>query len=84
MATLETGPLGPSAIQKAMAEALPSQDDAPAIKSPYEAIALAVHAYLALLDFRLVGFDETRFLRMFPPVTLKHHLSVRISPQGKD
>ncbi|KAK1249474.1 hypothetical protein MKX07_002990 [Trichoderma sp. CBMAI-0711] len=65
MAPPEAGPLGPAAIQKAMAEALPaqdSQDDSPAIKSPYEAIALAVHAYLALLDFRLVGFDESRFL----------------------
>lgn len=73
MAPPEAGPLGPAAIQKAMAEALPAQDDSPAIKSPYEAIALAVHAYLALLDFRLVGFDESRFLRMLPLLPLYTH-----------
>ncbi|KAL6872813.1 PI31 proteasome regulator N-terminal domain-containing protein [Trichoderma novae-zelandiae] len=94
MATSEAGPLGQSAIQKAMAEALPahdSQDDSPAIKSPYEAIALAVHAYLALLDFRLVGFDEARFLPeceslapRLPPTWNQRHESVSLVYKHKE
>ncbi|KAL7786347.1 PI31 proteasome regulator N-terminal domain-containing protein [Trichoderma ceciliae] len=56
-------PLSADAVLKAMADALPTHqqaDDSSDLASSYEAIALLVHAYLASLDFRLCGFDEDK------------------------
>ncbi|KAL2153663.1 hypothetical protein VTH82DRAFT_4818 [Thermothelomyces myriococcoides] len=56
-----TDPLGPAAVLKSMADALPlheNNDTAADLKNPLDAISLFVHACMANLDFRLLGFDE--------------------------
>ncbi|KAL2177695.1 PI31 proteasome regulator N-terminal-domain-containing protein [Thermothelomyces heterothallicus CBS 202.75] len=54
-------PLGPAAVLKSMADALPlheNDDTAADLKNPLDSIALCVHACMVNLDFRLLGFDE--------------------------
>lgn len=55
------GPLSPSAILRAMAEALSTHqqgDTTSDLSSSHEALALFVHACMTSLGFRLLGFDE--------------------------
>src|ERR1700760_635659 len=49
--------LGAASVLKVMASSLP-RDASPQIKSAYDAIALAVHASLHLVGFRLVAVSE--------------------------
>ncbi|KAL2164948.1 hypothetical protein VTH06DRAFT_244, partial [Thermothelomyces fergusii] len=54
-------PLGPAAVLKSMADALPLHEDNDAaadLKNALDSIALLVHACMVNLDFRLLGFDE--------------------------
>lgn len=58
-----------AAVLQGMADALPTHqegDDSSDVASSYEVIALAVHAYMITLDFRLYGFDENKLQRMWP------------------
>jgi hypothetical protein len=48
-------PLSAASIIKAIASSLPKEGE---IKSPYDAIALAVHACMLNSGFRLIGLDE--------------------------
>jgi hypothetical protein len=54
----------PTALYEGMAKALPDRPGGdggkPDIPSAYEAIALAIHAYLVSLNFRFAGFDEQK------------------------
>lgn len=54
---MASSPLDTAAVLERMADALPA-DDASALASSYEAVALLVHGYLAALDYRLCGLDE--------------------------
>ncbi|TEA16804.1 hypothetical protein C8034_v000843 [Colletotrichum sidae] len=56
-------PLDPQAILLGMAEALPTHpenDTTSDVSSTYELYALATHACMAALKFRLLGFDEEK------------------------
>ncbi len=56
-------PVGAGAILQAMADALPTPEDGDttsALSSSYEALGLFVHACMANLGFRLLGFDEDK------------------------
>ena len=52
----------PTSLYEGMAKALPDPPGGdggkPDIPSAFEAIALAIHAYLVSLHFRFAGFDE--------------------------
>ncbi|KAH7035748.1 PI31 proteasome regulator N-terminal-domain-containing protein [Microdochium trichocladiopsis] len=57
------GPLSPSAVLRAMAEALSTHqhgDTTSDLSSSHEALALFVHACMTSLGFRLLGFDEDK------------------------
>ncbi|KAK1241101.1 hypothetical protein MKX08_001075 [Trichoderma sp. CBMAI-0020] len=61
--TTAAPPLSVDAVLMAMADALPKHargDESSDLASSYEVVALLVHAYFALLDFRLCGFDEDK------------------------
>jgi PI31 proteasome regulator len=56
-------PLAPQAILQRMADALPTHpkdDPSSDLSSSYEVIALASHACMSSLGFRLLGFDEEK------------------------
>jgi hypothetical protein len=58
--------LSTDALLQGMADALPTHENADEgsdLASSYEAIALLVHAYLAALDFKLLGFEQDKILR---------------------
>lgn len=55
-------------ILQGMADALPTHpkgDDTSDLASSYEAIGLAVHAYLVAMGFRFIGFDESKHIGTF-------------------
>ena len=59
------------AILRGMADALPTHpkgDESSDLASSYEAVALLIHAYLAAIDFKLVGFDEDKSIRKASPL----------------
>lgn len=57
------GPLDTDAILQGMADAIPTHpagDQGSDLSSSYEVLALLIHAYMAALKFRLLGFDEDK------------------------
>ncbi|KAK6853200.1 PI31 proteasome regulator [Apiospora arundinis] len=60
---MSTNPLSPSTLLQGMAEALPTRaqgDTTSYLSSSHDALALFVHACMASLGFRLMGFDESK------------------------
>jgi hypothetical protein len=56
-------PLSAGSLSKIMASSLP-KDASPQIKGPYDALALAVHAAMVAVRFRLVGLGEDHSIGM--------------------
>ncbi|KAK8090773.1 hypothetical protein PG994_000278 [Apiospora phragmitis] len=60
---MSTNPLSPAALLQGMADALPTHaqgDTTSDLSSSHDALALFAHACMASLDFRLMGFDESK------------------------
>jgi hypothetical protein len=63
-------PLGPAAVAEAMVNALPTheKDDTTSdLSSSLDCVALFVHACMANLGFRLLGFNEDQKIGALPP-----------------
>lgn len=62
-------PLSAGSLATLMALSLP-KDVTPQLKNPFDAIALAVHAGMLAVGFRLVGLGEDHRVGTFPRCSL--------------
>lgn len=69
MANTAGNPLSAGSLALFMASSLP-RDVSPQIKNPFDAVALAVHAGMIAVGFRLIGLGEDHKIRTFPQPTI--------------
>ena len=62
-------PLNAGSLATFMASSLP-KDVTPQLRNPFDAIALAVHAGMLAVGFRLVGLGEDHRVGTFPSCSL--------------
>jgi hypothetical protein len=61
-----SNPLSAASLARMMASSLPT-NASPQLKTPYDAIALAVHAGMLGVGFKLKGFGEDHSISKIPP-----------------